>query len=229
MVPSTSRRTFRRSVTPVLALAAFGLVACSNSQESSDVQGTTPPVWTSTPGSGAPAGEHESGEHDNPSGSGTEVELKAPDGSSVGTVNLTEEGAHLRVTVEASGLTPGFHGFHFHKVGKCEPNSTAPDGGEPGNFLSAGGHLQVGGATGHPASGDMTSLQVRQDGTAYLVTTTDKLTLNDLHDRAVMVHAGADNFGNIPDRYTHPGGTGPDEETLSTGDAGGRVACGVIE
>jgi Cu-Zn family superoxide dismutase len=38
-----------------------------------------------------------------------------------------------------------------------------------------------------------------------------------------MVHAGADNFANIPDRYGEP-----DQTTLNTGDAGGRAACGVV-
>ena len=47
-----------------------------------------------------------------------------------------------------------------------------------------------------------------------------------------MIHAGPDNFGNIPSaRYTNvvPGQPVPDETTLNTGDAGGRIACGVIK
>ena len=60
MAQSTSRRRSWRSVTPVLAVAAFGLVACTNSQESSDVTGTTPPVCTSSP---APAGAVGRGRH----------------------------------------------------------------------------------------------------------------------------------------------------------------------
>ncbi|WP_280463968.1 superoxide dismutase[Cu-Zn] [Nocardia carnea] len=229
MAPSTSRRPSWRSVTPVLAVAAFGLVACTNSQESSDVTGTTPPVFTSSP---APAGESAHGEHaeeqDTPAGSGTEVELKSPSGANIGTANFTDEGNHLRVTVDATGLTPGFHGVHIHQEGKCEPNSAPPAGGAPGDFLSAGGHLQVGGATGHPASGDLTSLQVREDGHGYLVTTTDTVTMSDIQGKAIIIHAGSDNFANIPDRYSRAGGTGPDEQTMSTGDAGGRVGCGVI-
>ncbi len=44
-----------------------------------------------------------------------------------------------------------------------------------------------------------------------------------------MIHADADNFGNIPTRYALPDNAAvPDQQTLSTGDAGGRVACGVI-
>ncbi|MGW0005292.1 superoxide dismutase[Cu-Zn] [Nocardia grenadensis] len=229
MAQSTSRRRSWRSVTPVLAVAAFGLVACTNSQESSDVTGTTPPVWTSSP---APAGAGESGEHGeqpgSPAGSGTEVELKSPSGAKIGTANIADEGNHLRITVDTTGLTPGFHGLHIHQEGKCEANSAPPAGGAPGDFLSAGGHLQVGGATGHPASGDLTSLQVRKDGHGYLVTTTDTVSLSDIRGKAIIVHANSDNFANIPDRYSREGGAGPDQQTMSTGDAGGRVACGVI-
>ncbi|MDJ0107333.1 superoxide dismutase family protein, partial [Rhodococcus erythropolis] len=80
---------------------------------------------------------------------------------------------------------------------------------------------------GHPASGDLTSVQVLEDGTATLVTTTDAFTVDELvanGGTSVMIHAGADNFGNIPTRYA----PAPDQQTLDTGDAGGRVACGVI-
>ena len=49
------------------------------------------------------------------------------------------------------------------RIGKCETNSVAPKGGTPGDFNSAGGHLQAPGHTGHPASGDLTSLEVRPD------------------------------------------------------------------
>lgn len=231
MAPSTSRRPSWRTVTPVLAVAAFGLVACTNSQESSDVTGTTPPVWTSSPAPAGSEGEHGGGhgaEQDTPAGSGTQIELKSPSGATVGTANFADEGNHLRVTVDTTGLTPGFHGLHIHQEGKCEANSTAPSGGAPGDFLSAGGHLQVGGATGHPASGDLTSLQVREDGHGYLVTTTDTVSMSDIQGKALIIHAGSDNFANIPSRYSREGGTGPDQTTMSTGDAGGRVACGVI-
>ncbi|MCA2205554.1 superoxide dismutase family protein [Nocardia rosealba] len=231
MATSSTRRPSWRIVTPVVAVAAFGLAACTNSQESSDVKGTTPPVWT---GSSAPAGggeDHGTG-HPAPSASGEpgahggdhgastgglKAELKNSAGAGVGTATIVAEGNHLVVTVEAQGLTPGFHGLHFHQNGTCE-----------GDFTSAGGHLQVGGATSHPASGDLTSLQVGADGSAKLVTRTDSVTLDNIKGKALIVHAGADNFGNIPPRYTREGGTGPDETTLSTGDAGARVACGVV-
>ena len=136
-------------------------------------------------------------------------------------------------TTAPGEVSPGFHGLHVHSVGKCEANSVAPTGGAPGDFNSAGGHFQVPGHTAHPASGDLTSLQVRQDGSAMLVTTTDAFTAEDLQagqKTAIIIHETSDNFANIPpERYQQVNGApGPDQTTMATGDAGSRVACGVI-
>ncbi|KAA0022139.1 superoxide dismutase[Cu-Zn] [Antrihabitans cavernicola] len=237
MAPSTARRLSWSVAAPLIAVAALGLTACSNGEEPSSQPGTTPPVWT---GSAAPAGQA-TGE----AGSGSEgseaagsdsltAPLKDASGKEIGKVTFTKDGNYVEVKAEAQGLTPGFHGFHVHTAGKCEANSVAPAGGAPGNFLSAGGHLQVAGKTGHPASGDLSSLQVREDGSAELTTTTDAFTLDDLRNngegRAVVVHAGPDNFANIPSRYTLPDGAAvPDQETMMTGDAGARVACAVVK
>jgi Cu-Zn family superoxide dismutase len=164
------------------------------------------------------------------------TQLKTPDGTPVTDATFEFADGYATVTVEtvATGiLSPGFHGMHIHSVGKCEANSVAPTGGSPGNFLSAGGHFQVPGHTEHPASGDLTSLQVRPDGSARLVTTTSAFTAADLlagQKTALIIHENRDNFANIPPRYRGPNDApGPDQETLATGDAGGRVACGVIE
>ena len=96
------------------------------------------------------------------------------------------------VTVQTTSpgrLSPGMHGMHIHAVGKCEANSVAPTGGAPGDFLSAGGHFQGAGAPGHPGhGGDLSSLQVRPDGSALLVTTTYRLVTS-ASERFVMVRA----------------------------------------
>ena len=57
-----------------------------------------------------------------------------------------------------------------------------------------------------------------------IATTTDAVTLEEIKGKALIIHAGADNFGNIPTRYA----PAPDADTLATGDAGARVACGVV-
>ena len=162
------------------------------------------------------------------------TQLKTADGTTVANATFDFVNGYATVTVETvtgGVLSPGFHGLHIHSVGKCESNSVAPKGGAVGDFNSAGGHLQVRGHTGHPASGDLTSLEVRSDGSAKLLTTTDAFSKADLTGpggAALMIHAGADNFANIPPRYSDSGTPGPDAETMATGDAGKRVACGVI-
>ncbi len=229
MASSTPRRMSWRIAAPLAAIAALTLASCSSGQESTDTPGTTPPVWTGSnspaPTAGIPTPESEK------SSTSVTGEFKDPSGKEVGTVTFTKVGDALQVKVEAEGLTPGFHGLHVHSVGKCEANSVAPTGGETGNFLSAGGHFQKEGHTGHPASGDLTSLQALEHGATELVTMTDGFTMEDLTPgRAVIIHANADNFANIPNRYTLADGAAvPDQTTLSTGDAGGRVACAVVK
>jgi len=227
---------------PLRLLAAAALIvpiaaACSPYEPVATQPGTTPPVWTGSP---PPAGAGEEGEGaeatTTTTGETLTADLKTADGTSVATAEFVFSGGYATVTVKttASGqLTPGFHGMHIHSVGKCEPASVAPTGGAPGDFNSAGAHFQVGGHSGHPASGDLSSLQVRADGSAMSVTTTDAFTAADLEagtKTAIIIHEKADNFANIPpERYQQVNGTpGPDETTMATGDAGKRVACGVI-
>jgi superoxide dismutase, Cu-Zn family len=209
------------------------LSACSSPQQPSTSPGTTPSVWTGQstpsghagPSSAGPSSAGPSSSPGAPAGQTLTTQLKAPDGSEVATAKFEFNNGYATITIITTGtqLSPGFHGVHIHKVGKCE-----------GDFTSAGGHFQLPGHTGHPTSGDLTSLQVRGDHHGMLVTTTDAFTMNDLvtgEKTSIIIHAGADNFANIPpDRYTQikGGAPGPDETTMSTGDAGKRAACGVI-
>ncbi|MGZ8178400.1 superoxide dismutase[Cu-Zn] [Williamsia sp. SKLECPSW1] len=231
---STHRRTARRVTAALATAAALGAVlsACNSGEEPTSTPGTTPAVIT---GDQAPGGLGVDEPGNGPSGSGTgqsesssglTASLISPSGSQVGTATFTSAGSDaVRVDVTVtSGVTPGFHGMHIHSVGKCENNSVAPTGGAPGAFLSAGGHLQVDGRTGHPASGDLVSIMVDGNGRGETVTTTDAVTLADIQGKSIIIHSGPDNFANIPTRYA----PAPDSETLATGDAGSRVACGVI-
>ncbi|WP_371869959.1 superoxide dismutase family protein [Mycobacterium kubicae] len=73
------------------------------------------------------------------------------------TFDFTNGYVTVTVKTDVTGiLAPGLHDMHIHQIGKCEPNSVAPTGGPPGNFLSAGDHYQAPGHTGKPASGDLT-------------------------------------------------------------------------
>ncbi len=227
---------YRNVAVTLSALSAAACVvplsACSPDQLPASTPGTTPSIWTGSP---APSGK---GSTESAPGALPNIttHLKAPDGTQVATAKFEFNNGYATITIETTAggqLSPGFHGLHIHKIGKCEPNSVAPTGGAPGDFLSAGGHFQAPGHATEPASGDLTSLQVRQDGSAMLMTTTDAFTMDDLltgQQTAIIIHAGADNFANIPpERYTQTNGTpGPDQTTMSTGDAGKRVACGVI-
>ena len=141
-------------------------------------------------------------------------------GERVGRVWFEQHRRDGSVTVVARvwGLPPGFHGFHVHTVGKCEPPA----------FTSAGGHFNPTGASHGDHAGDLPTLLVNEDGTGMLAATTDRFSISDLRDAdgsAVMVHELPDNYANIPARYAPQG---PDAETRATGDAGSRLACGAL-
>jgi Cu-Zn family superoxide dismutase len=194
----------RNAVAALLSFPIVAISACSSPQHASTQPGTTPAVVSGSPTSSATSSP-------TPSGQALSASLKAPDGRQVATATFDVTNGYLTVTVKTDTpgiLAPGFHGLHVHEVGKCEPNSVAPTGGPPGNFLSAGGHYQAPGHSGKPESGDLTSLEVRQDGSAYLVTTTDAFTRDELlagNKTALMIH-------------------GPQDSDMAMD----RVACGVI-
>ncbi|TDD68178.1 superoxide dismutase family protein [Jiangella aurantiaca] len=152
-----------------------------------------------------------------------EVRLRTQAGEPVGVVIFTQESDDkVQVRATAHHLPPGFHGFHVHTVGVCVPP-----------FLSAGGHYNPDGAGHHDHAGDMPVLLVKEDGTAELRFTTDRYTVAELTDgngSAVIVHVGPDNYANVPQRYLSLAENvlGADSSTLATGDAGGRLACGVV-
>ncbi|TQL66546.1 Cu-Zn family superoxide dismutase [Nocardioides albertanoniae] len=157
------------------------------------------------------------------------AKLADPDGKRVGTVEIDEDDGTLQISVEASGLKAGYHGFHVHTTGKCEADSAAPDDpSKTGDFLSAGGHLNPDESEHGDHLGDLPALLVDDDGNASLEFT-GPFTLEELQDddgSAFMIHADRDNYANVPERYAPEG---PDEDTTKTGDAGDRIACAAIK
>jgi superoxide dismutase, Cu-Zn family len=145
------------------------------------------------------------------------AQLQIVEGNPVGEVGLSQDREdQVEVQVKVHDLPPGFHGFHVHEVGQCEPP-----------FTSAGGHLNLEDAFHPEHTGDMPVLLVNNDGTGEASFVTDRFTLKDLFDEdgsAIIVHAVPDNYANIPERYGKV-----DQDTLQTGDSGDRIACGVIQ
>jgi Cu-Zn family superoxide dismutase len=138
-------------------------------------------------------------------------------GERIGRATLVQFRGRITVTGTVRGVAPGFHGFHVHAVGKCQGPA----------FTTAGGHFAAPNTTHGVHAGDLPPLLVNANGTASAAFETDRFTIAQLRDAdgsALIVHAGSDNFANIPKRYA----PAPDQETLNTGDSGARVACGVV-
>lgn len=142
-------------------------------------------------------------------------ELISSEGKNVGSATFIEGPDGVEMAVQVYDLPAGLHGFHLHAVGKCE----GPD------FKSASGHFNphekkhgLKNPNG-PHAGDMPNLLVGPDGTASAVVLIPLATL-----------------GHGMNSLFHPGGTalviheGKDDQiTDPAGDAGARIACGVIK
>jgi Cu-Zn family superoxide dismutase len=148
-----------------------------------------------------------------PVGPGAVANLEPTKGNAVrGNVTFTQSGDKVQVTAKVTGLKPNAeHGFHVHEKGDCSS----------GDGMSAGGHFNPHGKPhGRPDSkdrhaGDLPSLKANKQGRANVQVEVDMISVapgpGSIVGRAVIVHADPDDF-----------------KTQPTGNAGARLACGVI-
>lgn len=137
-------------------------------------------------------------------------------GKEIGKATLTQTPAGVLLRVKARGIPAGEHAFHIHETGRCDH----ADG-----FASAGGHFAMGHqhgfhVEGGPHPGDMPNVMVREDGVFAVEVINTMVSLKrdgdgyvlDDDGSALVIHAAADDYRSQP-----------------SGDAGDRIACGVIK
>ncbi len=137
--------------------------------------------------------------------------LGSASGSSVtGVVTFTEGSDEVTVVADISGLTPGKHGFHIHEFGDCSDKDAKSAGGHYNPMK----HEHAGPEATNRHEGDLGNIEADASGKAHLELKDKMLKLSgetSIIGYGVIVHEKAD-----------------DLKTQPTGDAGGRVACGVI-
>ena len=138
-------------------------------------------------------------------------------GKSIGTVTAKDTQYGLLLIPQLTDLTPGLHGFHVHQNPDC---AAGMKDNKPMAGMAAGGHYDPAatgkheGPYGQGHLGDLPALYVGADGKATLPVLAPRLKTGDLKGRALMIHAGSDNYSDAP---------------AALGGGGARAACGVIK
>lgn len=204
-----------RHATLLILPAALMLAACQPQTPADDA--ATPPVDPAAPaasGSAATAPAPAMQDAQSAAMSTAAATLAPTEGNEVaGRLEFSSVDGGIRITGEVTGLEAGSeHGFHVHETGDC----SAPDGTSAGGHFNPAttAHGRVGQGEHH--AGDSDNIVANDQGTAMVDTLLRGATLDQgetgIIGRGVIVHAD-------PDDYT----------TQPTGNAGDRLACGVIE
>ena len=137
--------------------------------------------------------------------------------TAIGTVTLSETPYGVLFTPNLHGLPTGMHGFHLHEKPNCA-NTTVD--GVVAVAGAAGGHWDPMHTGKHEGTyvqghlGDLPGLYVAADGTATTPVLAPRIKdLSQVHELALMIHAGGDNHSDHPAKF---------------GGGGARIACGVV-
>jgi Cu-Zn family superoxide dismutase len=137
--------------------------------------------------------------------------LHSTKGNSVeGTVTFTKSGDEMKIVADVTGLTPGRHGFHVHQYGDC----SSPDATSAGGHFNPTDNPHAGHDVAQRHVGDLGNREADASGKAHLEVTDNMMTFRgekSIIGRAVIVHEKEDDLKSQP-----------------VGNAGGRLACGVI-
>jgi superoxide dismutase, Cu-Zn family len=138
-------------------------------------------------------------------------------GRQIGTITATDSRFGLILTPQLNTLPQGIHGFHIHQNPDC---GHALSWSTMVAAFAAGGHYDPAktdrheGPYGNGHLGDLPVLYVDKDGTASSPVLAPRLKLADLPGRSLMIHAGGDNYSDLPEKL---------------GGGGGRIACGAVK
>lgn len=131
------------------------------------------------------------------------------DHKKIGEVVFKNKAGGLLILPNLSDLSPGLHGFHLHEHPSCEAHAQAAGGHyDPQHTNKHLGPYRTGGHRG-----DLPMLFVNKKGIAKKSLFAPHLTEKDLCGHALMIHAGGDNYSDVP---------------KPLGGGGDRIACGVI-
>lgn len=181
-------------------LAVVSLAAAASAAQMTPAASPVPPA-TPAPAAKSPGG---------PVTRAVAVLHPAGDGKTSGVLTFVKAAPGAKVTGRITGLAPGTHGFHIHEFGDC----SAADFSSAGGHYNPTGHQHAGTTEPRRHMGDMGNVEAGADGVATVDYTDPRLRFEGAHGilgRGVIVHANPD-----------------DLKTQPTGNAGGRLACGVV-
>lgn len=137
------------------------------------------------------------------------VSQNGTSGTSIGTANFKDTKNGLLITPQLKNVSPGIHGFHIHENASCANNA-----------MAAGGHLDPAKTSKHLGPynvnghlGDLPAITADQKGNVTLPVLAPRLSVKQIVNHAIVLHAGGDNYSDTPEK---------------SGGGGARVACGVF-